>query len=524
MDETPLDDEHDRFKDGSSGIADAAERVGDDGPIPGGSGAALKTLSLPRFESTAPVSAASPDWRPSGWTTWGVAAVHVLATLAVLSMPPTRIQLEQGMRVDIVTLDEDENARAPANNDATPVTSARQSTTPDSLEPEPTKPLTSEDFQPPEAVPVPPVQVPAPTPEQEQPEPEPEPELEPRIHPALMPPPIPELQRRTQPVEVERRSLSRAEPTRIDPVPEVFVQEYEPQEEVLAPDVDLTIPSPQERRLQPRQVARPARPDPVSQTNSELQVNPGRTPLQRAAPGTLAGPQGRVAILDPAAENADDDLPAPAPSRQALTRDEQERRDQQAREAAAANAPPSALPVTPTGELAAGGGGSGTPASAGGGVTALGGGAGASSGAGAGSGSGAGPSLPGASGGQPEGGPAGGNIPANGPLPRRPPGPGVRGTFTNDQRGGLLGRMDQDAECRELARDRDRAGELPERCRGSRLYEPGRTGGTIAPRAPPPSNTAAPSNPLPLCPPGTPQGRMGESCLPSTGEPPTPKL
>jgi hypothetical protein len=189
--------------------------------------------------------------------------------------------------------------------------------------------------------------------------------------------------------------------------------------------------------------------------------------------------------------------------------------------------------LTATGELAA----SPPPASAAsaaapvapagaGGVTALGGGlAGGSGGSAAAGSAGTGTAGTGTSGNAASNPSAAGpaadtpEIRTGGPLPRRPGGPAIRGApMSGDPRTGLLGGMDISAECRELSRERD-----PD-CRGSRLYEPGRNGPAIPAQAPPPSNIPRPSNPLPRCPPGTPQAQFGLSCLPPLDEPSAPKL
>jgi hypothetical protein len=109
-----------------------------------------------------------------------------------------------------------------------------------------------------------------------------------------------------------------------------------------------------------------------------------------------------------------------------------------------------------------------------------------------------------------------------GALPRRPGGAGVTGVFPSGQGGGLLGRMAQTSDCARINRERD--GKCPD-------WDPLEGGSprtaksfTIAvPKDAAPGRYAIGTNPLPLCPRGTPQAQFGLSCLPSNEGPGIPR-
>jgi hypothetical protein len=184
----------------------------------------------------------------------------------------------------------------------------------------------------------------------------------------------------------------------------------------------------------------------------------------------------------------------------------------------------SAGPSGPSGvtSLAPTGGGSngGQNASgAGGGRTS--GGAATGSG-GAASGSGAGGTSAGGSPTSPQSGTNGGSgTGASGILPRRPGGASVRQEFPRDDTS-LLGRMDKTFDCSRVGRERDA------RCPEWTPME-GRNGRGAAPipvpvpQGLPKLRAPAGTNPLPVCPPGTPGSQMGLSCLPSREGPGIPK-
>jgi hypothetical protein len=109
-----------------------------------------------------------------------------------------------------------------------------------------------------------------------------------------------------------------------------------------------------------------------------------------------------------------------------------------------------------------------------------------------------------------------------GALPRRPGGAGVTGVFPSGQGGGLLGRMARTTECAKINRERD--GKCPD-------WDPLEGGSprtaksfTIAvPKDAAPGRYAIGTNPLPLCPKGTPQAQFGLSCLPRNDGPGIPR-
>ena len=109
-----------------------------------------------------------------------------------------------------------------------------------------------------------------------------------------------------------------------------------------------------------------------------------------------------------------------------------------------------------------------------------------------------------------------------GTLPRRPGGAGVTAVFPSGQGGGLLGRMARTSECAKINRERD--GTCPD-------WDPLEGGSprtaksfTIAvPKDAAPGRYAIGTNPLPLCPKGTPQAQFGLSCLPRDDGPGIPR-
>ncbi len=109
-----------------------------------------------------------------------------------------------------------------------------------------------------------------------------------------------------------------------------------------------------------------------------------------------------------------------------------------------------------------------------------------------------------------------------GTLPRRPGGTGVTGVFPSGQGSGLLGRMARTTECAKINRERD--SECPD-------WDPLEGGSprnaksfTIAvPKDAAPGRYAIGTNPLPLCPKGTPQAQFGLSCLPRDDGPGIPR-
>jgi hypothetical protein len=101
---------------------------------------------------------------------------------------------------------------------------------------------------------------------------------------------------------------------------------------------------------------------------------------------------------------------------------------------------------------------------------------------------------------------------SGGILPRRPGGAGVTAVFPSGQGSGLLGRMARTTECAKINRERD--GKCPD-------WDPleggsprtARSFTTAAPKDAAPGRYAIGTNPLPLCPKGTPQAQFGLSCL-----------
>lgn len=112
-------------------------------------------------------------------------------------------------------------------------------------------------------------------------------------------------------------------------------------------------------------------------------------------------------------------------------------------------------------------------------------------------------------------------VGGSGALPRRPGGAGVRQEFPRDDTS-LLGRMDKTFDCSRVGRERDA------RCPEWTPME-GRNGRGAAPipvpvpQGLPKLRAPAGTNPLPICPPGTPGSQMGLSCLPSREGPTIPK-
>jgi hypothetical protein len=268
----------------------------------------------------------------------------------------------------------------------------------------------------------------------------------------------------------------------------------------------------------------PVSPSPISPSPASPSVAPVAAPLPKLQP---AAPSVRTPSPPPPAFVA----PAPsplAPSRNApalpkvqvprVSAADLRVPEVQAPSAggpAASSAPPSTGVTSlspPSSGAQTGGGGLPRP-SGGGGAPSSGGAAGGPSGA-AGSNTGALGSSGGANTGT-AGGPTG-------VLPRRPGGASVREAFPRGDTSTVLGRMDKTYDCSRLNRERDaRCPEWdPIEGRNSR----GAAGFEVAvPKGLPKLRNPIGTNPLPICPPGTPGSQFGLSCLPTREGPGIPK-
>jgi hypothetical protein len=120
------------------------------------------------------------------------------------------------------------------------------------------------------------------------------------------------------------------------------------------------------------------------------------------------------------------------------------------------------------------------------------------------------------------GGGATGTSGPTGILPRRPGGASVRQPFPRGDANTVLNRMDRTYDCSRLNRERD------ERCPNWDPIEGRNAQGPAgfevpAPKGLPKLRYPAGTNPLPVCPPGTPGNQMGLSCLPTREGPGIPK-
>jgi hypothetical protein len=121
--------------------------------------------------------------------------------------------------------------------------------------------------------------------------------------------------------------------------------------------------------------------------------------------------------------------------------------------------------------------------------------------------------------------PNGSNSGASGPtgiLPRRPGGASVRQPFPTGDNYTLVGKMDKIYDCSRLNRERDA------RCPNWDPIEGRNSQGAASMAVPEPKGlpklrNPIGTNPLPLCPPGTPGNQMGLSCLPSREGPGIPR-
>lgn len=107
-------------------------------------------------------------------------------------------------------------------------------------------------------------------------------------------------------------------------------------------------------------------------------------------------------------------------------------------------------------------------------------------------------------------------------LPRRPGGASVRQAFPRGDDTTVLGRMDKTYDCSRLNRERDA------RCPNWDPIEGRNSLGAAAievpvPKGLPKLRNSIGTNPLPVCPPGTPGNQMGLSCLPTREGPGIPK-
>jgi uncharacterized membrane protein YgcG len=475
------------------------------------------------------------DWRPRYWTLACVSTFHLILAATLITNAPKLPEPTVFNAVDVVTF--------PDGTKSTPDPQAPSD--PVELTPTPADPV----------LPLPKIQVdpkfgPKPTDMREKAAPDP-------ITPPLpvQPPPLEDLTPEPLPVPPpppKPEVLTPAPQASLVPESEV-VPRATPTPVPVQPPVTSTPPV-QARKSAPAPTLVLPPPDPLNIRGDKLKVNqaPALKPLQTRTIPALVPTPTPVAVPSPApglpkttsvapVTAVPSPVPAPVPNKAARTLSPPP-------PAFTAPAPAPLAPSTgtralpkvqvprvmardlrlPDAQAAAGGalpaaGGSTAPA----GVTSLspsGGGAGSAGGAGGSGGSGgfaggAGSAGSAGGGGPPAAGSGGGGP--SGVLPRRPGGARVPEAFPRSD-GSLLGQMDRTFDCSRIGRDRD--ARCPEwnpiegrNARGAANFEVPLPKGVIPPRY------ANGTNPLPVCPPGTPGNQMGLSCLPSREGPGIPK-
>lgn len=291
-------------------------------------------------------------------------------------------------------------------------------------------------------------------------EPAPQQKLEPVPDIAIKPPPLdaPLPDAIVNPINLENAKKLKT------PAPKQLTQtlptiEDEPEEQITVPNLRPIAPTPK-ANLQSRQIElqRPVVPKQIA----------GQSKLKKQQISKIQAPNVRPIDIEE------------------LNRLEAQRALEAARQSEAA---PNTAPKVSGGELAPSGGGapvaSGGPPAGPSGVTSV-----------------VGGGIPAASGGAPSGGSA--------PLPRQPRGPVPgRNVFENGEASGGLAGMRRIGECAEINRERS------DRCPDWNPLEPGRRNKVDVPVPKSVIPRKTPTDPLPLCPPGTPHSNFGITCLPS---------